>query len=351
VRGHGAAVVIRRLPVARWAMCRALVARHVAAILVWCMAGALAVCPSRVAAQTVDEIRIEDDNGQLDFWLPPPRRPDTELTNAAQLRIVADGALLWRRLTHTPACGLAPIADRCATTELQIGQEMFTPAGATESAAPRPGTRPYAGWLYLSAAAQAATPTQSDAVTIETGVTGQPSLAETIQTAWHTLIGYPRALGWSHQIPFQFGVLVAAERAQEVVHASLGGVPVLMLIPRAGISLGNVLTGAHAGAEARIGYGVTSPWSSAIRGRGRKVELYGIAAIREDLVAYDLFLDGHTATHVAKEPAVFQYEFGAGLRFGALEVEYRGLTQGREYLTGPPLHPVGTLGVGIRPGW
>lgn len=314
----------------------------------------LATAPPKLGAQIVDDARVEEGNGQLDFWLPPPRRPDTELTNSASLHVITDGAPLLGGWLRAPACGVATGPQPCATMEFEIGQDMYTPAGATQAAAPEPGARPYAGWLYVAGTYRVATPTSSEAVTLETGVTGTPSLAGQIQTAWHQLIGYPRALGWAHQIPFRPGAVVDGGRSDEIVDAAVAGVPVLSIVPTAGISLGNVLTAAHFGAEARIGYGATPPWLSSVRGRGRRVELYAIAAAREDLIAYSLFLDGSTtepATHVEKEPLVFQYEFGVGARLGRLEVEYRGITREREYTTGPPLHPYAMLAVGVRPGW
>lgn len=308
----------------------------------------------RLTAQVVDDMRLDEANAQLDFWLPAPRRPDTELTNSMSLHVTTDGALLAARWFHVPSCGAASDAQACTTTDLEIGQDMYTPAGATEVAAPQPGARPYAGWLYVAATTRVATPSFADALTVEAGVTGPPSLAGQIQTAWHQLIGYPRALGWSHQIPFTPGIVLDGDRAEEVRQVTLDGVPILSVVPNAGFSVGNIVTGAHVGVDARLGYGITTPWSSMVRGRGRRVELYALAAAREDAIAYSLFLDGSTttpATHVEKEPLVFQYAFGGGARFGRLEVEYRGVTREREYTTGPPLHPYAVLSVGIRPGW
>jgi hypothetical protein len=316
-------------------------------------AGSWLLAAAPLAAQ-IDDVRISDTNGQMDFWLPSPKRPDTELTNAALGVLTLDGAPLWGRWVHVPACRVAAATQACATTELQLGQQMYTPADAFKTPEPVPGERPYAGWLYVSGTATVATALRSDALMVETGVTGTPSLAEKIQTAWHGIIGYPRVLGWSHQIPFEPGVLVALNHEQEWVHAALGDVPVLLVGPLAGVSLGNVLTGAHVGGEARIGYGVTAPWSSFVHGRGRKVEFYGVARAREDLVAYDLFLDRSTTRptlHVDKEPLVFQYEFGFGARFGPFEGEYRAVTRGHEYTTGPLSHADAVIAAGVRPGW
>ena len=321
----------------------------------WTVVAAIAMLTALPAsAQIVDDVRIEEGNAQLDFWLPARRRPDTELTNTTSLEIVTEGAPLWGQWLRLPLCAAVAANQSCATTEYQIGQQMYTPSGATKVASPEPGHRPYAGWLYASATLRFATSTSSEALTVESGVTGSPSLAGQVQTAWHQLIGYPRALGWSHQIPFQPGVLIAGERSLEAARVSIGGVQVLSLVPQASVSVGNVLTGAQVGGEARFGYGVATPWSSSIHGRGRRLQIYGVAAAREDFIAYDLFLDGSTtgpALHVEKEPAVFQYEFGVGAQLGRLDVSYRAITRKREYTTGPPQHAYSILSLGFRPGW
>ncbi len=307
-------------------------------------------------AQGLRDVRVADDNGQFDFWLPPPQRPDVEFTNGARLHLSFDGAPVWGRwLTERPPSCAAPRADAsCASTELEIGQEMYTPANAITQAEPQRGARPYAGFLYTSLTARLATARRSDAIAAEVGVTGAPSLAEKIQTAWHRLIGYPRPLGWSHQIPFMAGAMLSATHQQELVHLTVSGLPVLSVVPQATASLGNVLTGARAGAEGRLGYGVAPPWATTRETGGRLVEVYALAAVRGEYIAYQLVLDGHTtrpAQSVSRVPWVTQYEFGGGMRLGGVEVEYRGVTRSREYATGPAAHTYGTIALGVRSGW
>ena len=285
----------------------------------------------------------------------PIRRQDTELTNSAALLLDFDGAPLWKGLyPSVPSCAASGSGQRCSTTEFRLGQDMYTPSASIWSPQPEPGQRPYAGWLYVGGTGRVASPTVSDAVTLEVGVTGGPSLAQQIQTAWHALIHYPQPLGWSHQIPFQPGILVAADHQREVLRATIGGVPVMSFVPDVAASVGNVLTGASAGAEARFGYGVSTPWSVGIRAPSTPFEVYGLASLHENLVIEELFLDepsSHPDQRVVKEPFVTQYEIGGGVRIHALRLEYRGITRTREYLTGPPQRGYGLLTVGMRFGW
>ena len=304
-------------------------------------------------AQHVTDVRVSDANGQFDLWIPTRKRPDDNYTNGAQLLVGVDGAVLWGSLfaRHAPACAHATegIDRACASSEIRFGQDMFTPRSALTATEPVPGERPYAGWLYLAETGRLATARRSDAVTLELGVTGRPSLAETIQTNWHALIGYPRALGWSHQIPFEPGILVAYEHQQEVWHARVGDVPIVSLVPAGNVSVGNVLTGASAGMDARVGYGVSTPWTSRARAHRTPVALYVLAGAREDWVAYDLFLDRGTidpALHVDRRSWVTQYDVGAGARLWMLALEFRGITRTRAYATGRPTVPYATISVG-----
>ncbi len=320
------------------------------------LAGMLFGRPATLVAQQLQAFAIQEDNGQLDFWLPPVRRPDTELTNSAALLLDFDGAPLWKGLyPSVPSCAASNAPGRsCSTTEFRLGQDMYTPASSVRSPIPLPGQRPYAGWLYVSGTGRVASPTVSDAVTVEVGVTGAPSLAQQIQTAWHALIHYPAPLGWSHQIPFQTGILINGEHQQEMFKATIDGIPVLSFVPGGSVSLGNVLTGASIGAETRIGYGVSTPWSTAVPGPSSPFEVYGLAAVHEDMVIANMFLDEATSNpglRVEKIPFVSQYDVGGGIRIHAFRVEYRGVTRTREYITGPPQRAYGMLTAGMRLGW
>ena len=316
-------------------------------------------------AQTLEAIRLQDGNGQFAFWMPEPRRPDYNLTNRARLDLAFDGAPAWGRffgarpvpcgsLAYSPSNESPDAGRRCATTEFQAGQDIYTPPASAVTSIPQPGQRPYAGWLFVSGTARLANRTRSDALTIVMGVTGDPSLAEKIQTAWHTLIGYARPLGWAHQIPFQPGVMVGYEHQQEVLRAAVGGVPVLSIVPLVAASVGNVFTGLSAGVEGQAGYNVRPGWTSDRRGAADAPELYVLSGVREDLVLYDLFLDSGSRTpahHVTKRPLVMQYEFGGGARWRLVELEYRATTRLQEYTTGRAVQPFGTLIAGVRLHW
>lgn len=67
-----------------------------------------------------------------------------------------------------------------------------------------------------------------------------------------------------------------------------------------------------------------------------------------EAVARDLFLDGSTfrrSVHVAREPIIGSWERGVGVRLSRLGVEYRAVTQSKEYGTGPPTHSFGAISI------
>ena len=311
----------------------------------------LLCAPGMLCAQSILEVRAEDSNGQFDFWVPFARRPDDEYTNGARLSVLFAGAPFWGHPCSAARAGDARGAAACTTTELAIGQDIYTPANAFDSPFPAPGERPYAGWLYSSATAQRNTTTASDGVTTDLGVTGPPSLAEHIQNTVHRVFGFSPTLGWAHQIPTQLGARLAYQHDQQIVRVIVGSVPVFTVTPYATGSVGNVLTGATAGVEGRAGYGVTAPWSAAIPGRARKVEIYALSGIREDWILHEMVLDEPTVDPsfaVAKIPWVTQYEVGGGVRWWAFEAEYRVFRRGREYTTGPAGRTYGELSAGVR---
>ncbi len=309
----------------------------------------LALAPCAVHAQSLLELRAQDSNGKLVVGRAFSRSPDDEYTNGARFDAVFAGSPLWGGLFGsrlTPCDGQA--GDRaCATTALSFGQDMYTPRYSFITPYPVYGQRPYAGWLYVSATARYGSARASNALTLEAGVTGEPSLANQLQNAVHRLFNYIPTLGWSHQIPFQPGFDVTYTHEQRIAHATIAGVPVLSVTPYVTGSAGNVLTGATAGLQGRVGYRVDAI--------GSPFSLYALGGVREDWVWRELVLDEGTnsdpSLRVTKVPWVNQNEIGAGIRLWTIEAEYRIFQRGREYVTGPAQHTYGLISLGMRTRW
>lgn len=304
------------------------------------------------AAAQVRALHLTLDNDAYDFWVPMDVRPDEEYSNGMEVALELAGApgLLRRLAPRLPACGGAETAaETCTATTATFGHKIFTPR---VDATPLPaGERPYAGWLYASATTHLSSASRRRSVGVEVGVTGPPSGGEVVHETFHKVIGFWEPRGWSDQIPFEPGVIVRYDEAYAVAEARAGGVRLATVAPTWGATVGNVLTGAHAGLDVRLGYAVPHPWNEAAdRGAG-PVSVYALAGAREDAVARNLFLDGSTfggGPSVERIPFVGRWELGAGMRYEGFTFEFRTVSRSREYRTEPRGHTYSTFALSYR---
>ncbi len=159
-----------------------------------------------------------------------------------------------------------------------LSQSVFTPR-EIHITNPDPLDRPYAGWLSIGASFL-----QESALThgsmlenfeVQLGVVGPAALGRQAQNDWHQIIGVPKALGWSYQLPNEPALAITYERKWRFGHDIASGLAV-DIIPEVGATVGNVLTYGAAGAMVRIG-------------RNLQVD-YGQARIRPALSGSDWFL-------------------------------------------------------------
>jgi lipid A 3-O-deacylase len=231
-------------------------------------------------------------------------------------------------------------ADRGARWE--AGQRIYTPR--RDAAEPIPGERPYAGWLYGAWERVEASRRTRWRLRIEAGVTGPPSLAEPVQSAFHRLAGYQKQLGWAHQLGFEPGVIVFYEREGRL---SIGGAGAtgLEVLPSWTVRAGNVRTGAEAAVRARLGFGAGDAWTGA--GAARGVSGWVEAGARQEAVLRDLFIDGNTFAErnpgIERRTWVARGEAAIAIRCRRTELEYRFFLRGREYETQTEPHPYGSV--------
>lgn len=313
----------------------------------------LAASAAAAAAQSpVRAVQIAADNDFFNFWAPLPR-PDHDYTHGLRVTVDADAAPLWgRRLAPglRPCTGREGAAVRCLSTRVEVGQEIYTPR--RDGPEPVPGERPYAGWLYAAGTARVLDRRAERTLGVEVGVTGPPSLAEAVQTGFHEAAGLWQPVGWDNQLAFEPGVAVRWGGARLVAEEHAGGARVATVAPRWGVVAGNLLTGASAGVEAQLGYGVPHPWAGPAAGE-RRVGVFLAAAARGEWVARNLFLDGNTfrdSPRVEKHPLVGEWEVGAGVRAGGIVAAFRVVTRGREYRTEPAAHRYSSIVLTYRPG-
>jgi hypothetical protein len=287
------------------------------------------------------QARLVFDN---DLFAPHPldrKATDCEYTAGARLAWASPRTEWWTKQLG-PALGADSVRARPRLrTVWQVGQEIYTPRH--DAAAPIPGERPYAGWLYGSVTAEAARGRRTRALTLQLGVTGPPSLAAPLQTEIHRLGGFTMPLGWDHQLAFEPGIGVRYGESWALADR-LGGATA-ELAPEWEVALGNVFTGARAGLRAKVG-------TAGLRRGGSGV--YAAAAVRQEWVERNLFLDGNTfqdGPRVRKLPFVSEAELGAGVHLGWLGIAYRATFRGREYRTEQKVHGWGSIALEVHPRW
>ncbi len=331
---------------------------------------ALIIPRASARAQQLLAAGAEEDNAQLAYWIPPIRRPDDEFTNGTRISLSFAGSRLWSAIAgpHAAPCGVTSrsatygaiwtdnaAAGRCFSTDFTLAQENVHAGRLAQQLQPSARAAPVCGATSALRDVQFLHPSRKHRVLGRGGRRGTAVAGgRSVQEEWHRIIHYYTPLGWSHQIPTAPEFDVGASESRVVTQASIGGIPVLSVMPRVSVSAGNVLTGGTAGAEARIGYGAGAPWTGGAGSRVPKFQIYALAAARVDYVWTELVLDRSStdpAYSVSKIPWVGQYEFGGGVRLFFLEAEYRAVTRTREYQTGPSIQPYAAINIGVRRGW
>lgn len=218
--------------------------------------------------------------------------------------------------------------DDPLTARFAVGQRIYTPR--RDSREPLAGERPYAAWLYGAAELRSEQGHAEHAFGIEIGITGPAALGEEVQNGVHHLLGSTRQLGWEHQL----GTRVAFRGTYAVTRqVDVTGV---RLTPLAEIGVGTRWTGAAVELRA-----ATDPHRNE---RGP----FATAAVRQEWVLRDLFLDGDvfgSTLPAERIPHVTGARVGAGYRFARWSAGYEFTIRSPEYAAQPGPHPYGSLRV------
>jgi hypothetical protein len=244
-----------------------------------------------------------------------------------------------------------PLADlRAGRVGLALGHNVFTPEN-TATTALVTDDRPYAGWLYGGISAHAETTRTIagrtldtlDTVELNIGVVGPMALAEEVQNGFHELINVRRANGWRNQLRNEPAVMLIAERRWRPDPLNIGSVAA-DIIPHMGVSLGNVMTLANAGATFRIGQDLdvdfgpphvrpTLSGLAAVAG-GTDFAWYLFAGAEGRYVAHNIFLDGNTFANshsVDRIPLVADIQAGAAIVVNDIRLAFTHVFRTREF--------------------
>lgn len=246
-----------------------------------------------------------------------------------------------------------------------VGQMMFTPDEIQRQEL-IPDDRPYAGWLFLSAAFHNKNYRHLDTIELQAGVVGDLSFAEETQDLVHDLRGIASARGWENQLENEPGLAVIYEHKNRVIRPKAFGGLGFDTITHFGGAIGNVYTYANAGVEFRFGWNLPTDFgTSLIRPGGdtnapsdtqdpryrtarESLSLHAFAAASGRLVLRDIFLDGNTfrdSHSVDRKLLVGDFILGISLIVEQFKLSYAQVLRTREFDGQPSGHNFGSISI------
>ena len=334
-------------------------ARCLALSLAWFLVGT----PSRADAQLIatNQGRVFSILEENDLVV----RTDRHYTQGIKLSFLqSDGVVpgvVARMTDRMPTLGYTPNALKLG---YQIGQSMYTPSNIRASQ-PIPNDRPYGGWLYTGFILQRRGETTGNTPVLENfaldlGIIGPESLAEEAQTWVHELRGLHLPKGWANQLKTEPGINLKYERSY-LFRSSWTSRFAVDLIPRAGVSVGNVDTSLRAGAMLRAGWNLpgnfglqtidslTTPEGGLPPGDvnwRKNIGFYGFLGTEGRAVAHNVFLDGNLGRggpHVEKEPFVGELRTGFAVILGRCTIGYTQVFRTPEFRLQPQHDSYGSV--------
>lgn len=246
-----------------------------------------------------------------------------------------------------------------------VGQMMFTPDNI-QSRELIPDDRPYAGWLFMSAAFHNKDYRHLDTIEVQAGVVGDWSFAEETQDLVHDLRGIDSARGWDNQLENEPGLAIIYEHKDRVIRPGTFFGLGFDAITHYGGTVGNVYTYANAGIEFRFGWNLPTDFgTSLIRPGGdtnapsdtqdpryrrtrESLSLHAFAAASGRLVFRDIFLDGntfHDSHSVDRKLLVGDFILGVSLIVERFKLSYAQVLRTREFEGQPSGHNFGSVSI------
>ena len=244
-----------------------------------------------------------------------------------------------------------------------IGQKIFTP-NDTKSETFVENDRPYAGYLYTSAALLSRVGKNNlfetgNLLEFTIGVVGPIALGKEVQTSFHDLIGIDSPQGWNNQLESELGLGFSYSRFWRIIQPVLNSFDV-GIIPQLTAALGNIYTYAAAGAMFRFGTHLDNDLSPPNIKPGfpgiplfivnNQHSWYFFAGVETRVVGRNLFLDGNTfqeSYRVEKELVVGDIQFGFVYRIGSLRLSLSNMHRTEEYKTQKDITHYGAINISM----
>ena len=252
-----------------------------------------------------------------------------------------------------PVFGLLPAMHDSSYQKnviFSLGQQIYTPDN-TETYAPQPNDRPYAGWLYVSNGVAWKTEKVRNVLVLDIGMVGSYSYAQEAQRFVHDTRGFDHPKGWDNQLHNELGVTLAYESTWRWPHIVKRSGLEWEFMPHAGATAGNVKTYANVGGEVRLGLNLPDDFGTATigpasatstpvdgtRGAARSwlpVGFHFFGRVDGRAVAHNIFLDGNTfgdSISVGHNPFVADLSVGFALNYKNTKLAYAMVWRTKEF--------------------
>lgn len=300
-----------------------------------------AVDPETAAARTFVSLQLEND-----FFTRSGDRYYTHGTQLSMLKVAQPPQWLDAITAWFP---VYQKSDQLNLVNYTLGQKIFTP-NDTRAKAIVPDDRPYAGYLYFSAAVLSQLDSEdaidsANMIEISLGVVGPSAMGEQVQTGYHDLIGIDTPQGWNNQLHDEAALGFSYTRIWRRVQPVSGDLEI-GVAPQISVALGNVYTYGAGGIMFRLGKNLKRdlsppnirpgfPGLAYFQG-GAEPSWYAFVGFEGRYMARDIFLDGNTfgnSARVEKIPLVGDMQFGFVYQFDRFRMAISSMIRTREFET------------------
>ena len=243
--------------------------------------------------------------------------------------------------------------DLQRSVSLSIGQNIYTPED-TERKELIEDDRPYAGVTYVSAALRGKSTLQMNTWEVMLGMVGPHSYAGDTQKTIHRWLNIDIPEGWSHQLEDEPVFNIFFERRRKLWQSGTCGGWGYDIIPNWGAGLGNLVIGAHAGAQIRFGWNLPNDFGKSLIRPGsdtnappdkrdpgslkpsHRLGVHVFTGVDAAYVLRNLTVDGNTfreSHSVEREPVVGTFIAGVGFNIYRFNISFAHVYQTKTFKT------------------
>jgi lipid A 3-O-deacylase len=246
-----------------------------------------------------------------------------------------------------------------------IGQSAYTPDDLHRSDLIK-DDRPYAGITYFSLGFIGKDTDKMDAIEVELGIVGPDSYASFLPDVVHDWLHETfEVKGWKNQLKDEPILNLFYGRNWRVLSSGSRDGSAYDIIPRIGVSVGNLLTAVNIGGEVRLGFNLPNDFGTRFIGQGsetnapieakdgdsQKTNSFGVHlffGLDVSAIARNLLLDGNTflkSPSVKKKHFVERYYGGLGIRIHNTKITLINIRETKQFYLQKHPHKYSSLSI------